>query len=126
VLQQTTVAEPVFDAALQPLELVAQPDDPGADVLAMAVDDAARLLCRHVGNRHPDRAEGVDRHRPDGLRVARCAEAGDPVTVEQRHYHAGLDVGRGREYDDRLAHAPTVCAALTSCTFNSNMVISSC
>ena len=44
VLEQAAIAEPVVDARLQLVELVAQAHDARADVLAMAVDDAARLV----------------------------------------------------------------------------------
>ena len=103
--------EAVADPDLQLVELVAQPHDARADVLAMAVDDAPRLVGLPLGHRHANlAAQRVDRHRQDRLRVATRAKALDAVTVEQRDDDAGFDVGGGGEDDDRLVHA-SACAS---------------
>jgi hypothetical protein len=102
VLEQPAVAEAVGDAALEVVELVAQPDDAAADVLAVALDDAPRLVRGVGGDGDADVLERVDRHRPDRLRIARPAEARDSVAVEQRHHDARFDVGSRREDDHRF------------------------
>ena len=114
MFQQSPVLEPVPDALLKLVELVPQPDHARADILAVAVDDSARPLGGVGGHRYADVAERVHRHRQDGLRVARCTEAGDAVAVEQRHHDARFDV-RGRGEDDYRFHSRSGrCHVLTS------------
>src|SRR6185436_17829968 len=126
--EQTAILEAVADAPLERRARVFEPHQPRAHLLTVAADDALRLVGLGARHRNLDLPHRVDRHRPDGLRVAADAEALDAVAVEQRHYHAGLDVRRGVEDDDgrrrvRLAHAA---AASTDWTRNSSMVMSSC
>src|SRR5688500_9769424 len=95
------------DAALQVTELVAEPHDARADVLAVAGNDPVRVLRGILRDSHPDIAERIHRHRPDRLRIAGDAEARDSVAVEQGHDDARLDVGGGRE-DNTGRHYSTL------------------
>jgi hypothetical protein len=100
VLEKSPILEAIRDAALQIVELVAQAHDLGAHVFAVALDDPPRVLRGALGHGDANLAERVDRHRENRLGIARDAEAGDAVAVEERRDDAGFDVGRRGEDND--------------------------
>ncbi len=102
VLEESSVLEPVADPLLQIVEFVAEANDASPDVLAMALDDPARIVCVSAWNRDSNLAKRAHRHRPERLRIPGHAKADDSMTVEQRRDDAGFDVGASREDDYRF------------------------
>ena len=92
VLEEAAVPEAVPDAPLQLVELVAEPHDPRADILPVAVDNPPGLVGGIGGHGNPDVAERVDGHRPDRLRIPGHAKTVDASAVEQGNDDARFNV----------------------------------
>jgi hypothetical protein len=99
VLEESSVFEPVADPLLQIVEFVTEANDASPHVLAMALDDPARLVRVSPGNGDSNLAKRAHRHWPERLRIPGHAKADDSTAVEERRDDAGFDVGASREND---------------------------
>src|SRR5918993_3166055 len=104
VLEQPAIPEAVAEPRFERRKLLRQRhDQPAADLLAMALDDADRFLGVVVAHRDAQ-LHRVDREWEESSGQSGAAHRLDAVAVEQCLDDARLDIRASTEDDDELRH----------------------